>query len=252
MSNPPGAMPDIIWLDSTGSTNAEAHALHAQGRRSPVWVAAAEQTAGRGRDGRDWVSKTGNLYASLLWPVPGVPLARLAGLSLVAGLAVADAFVAAGPSAAVELKWPNDVLIGGRKAAGILIETAGQGADLAAIIGCGLNLAHHPDGTRWPATHLAAHRRPVDPRDMLSLLAASMEFRLEQWDGGGDFASIRKDWQSRALGVGTRIRLPDGATGRFRGLAASGALEMERDDGSVVVHHAGDVDWLDARPQEGA
>jgi len=244
-------MPDIIWLDTTGSTNAEAQALHAQGRRTPVWVAAGEQTAGRGRQGRDWVSKPGNLYASLLWPVPGVPLDRLSSLSLVAGLAVADAFVAAGPNAPVELKWPNDVLIGGRKAAGILVETTGQGEGLAAIIGCGLNLAHHPQGTRWPATHLAAHRRPVDPRDMLSLLAASMEVRLELWDEGRGFAAALADWQSRAMGAGTRIRLPDGATGRFRGLAGSGALEMERDDGSLVVHHAGDVDWLDARPQEG-
>ena len=252
MSEPAGAMPDIIWLDTTGSTNAEAQALHAQGRHTPVWVAAGEQTAGRGRDGRDWVSKPGNLYASLLWPAGDVPLARLAGLSLVAGLAVADAFVAAGPNAAIELKWPNDVLVGGRKAAGILIETTGQGKDLAAIIGCGLNLAHHPVGTRWPATHLAAHRRPVDPRDMLGLLAASMEVRLEQWDEGRGFASICEDWQSRAMGVGSRIRLPDGATGRFRGIATSGALEMERDGGPVVVHHAGDVDWLDARPQEGA
>jgi BirA family biotin operon repressor/biotin-[acetyl-CoA-carboxylase] ligase len=244
-------MPDIIWLDTTGSTNAEAQALHAQGRRTPVWVAAGEQTAGRGRQGRDWVSKPGNLYASLLWPVPGVPLDRLSSLSLVAGLAVADAFVAAGPNAPVELKWPNDVLIGGRKAAGILVETTGQGEGLAAIMGCGLNLAHHPQGTRWPATHLATHRRPVDPRDMLSLLAASMEVRLELWDEGRGFAAALADWQSRAMGAGTRIRLPDGATGRFRGLAGSGALEMERDDGSLVVHHAGDVDWLDARPQEG-
>ncbi len=244
-------MPDIIWLDTTGSTNAEAQALHAQGRRTPVWVAAGEQTAGRGRQGRDWVSKPGNLYASLLWPVPDVPLDRLSSLSLVAGLAVADAFVAAGPNAPVELKWPNDVLIGGHKAAGILVESTGQGEGLAAIIGCGLNLAHHPEGTRWPATHLAAYRRAVDPRDMLSLLAASMEVRLELWDRGRGVAAALAGWQSRALGVGTRIRLPDGATGRFRGLAASGALEMERDDDSLVVHHAGDVEWLDARPQEG-
>jgi BirA family biotin operon repressor/biotin-[acetyl-CoA-carboxylase] ligase len=246
-----GGMPEIIWHDSVGSTNAEALALYANGQRSPVWVAAGEQTAGRGREGRAWVSTPGNLYASLLWPVANVPVERLTGLSLVAGLAVADAFVAAGPNAAIRLKWPNDVLIGGRKAAGILIETTGQPGDLAAIIGCGLNLAHHPDGTRWPATHLAAHRRPVDPRDMLGLLAASMEVRLEQWDQGRGFASIRDDWQTRALGLGTRISLATGETGRFSGLSPTGALEMERDDGSHVVHHAGDVEWLDARPEEG-
>lgn len=251
MSYEVGGMPEIIWHDSVGSTNAEALALYGNGRRSPVWVAAGEQTAGRGREGRAWVSTPGNLYASLLWPVSNVPVDRLAGLSLVAGLAVADAFVAAGPDAAIQLKWPNDVLIGGCKAAGILIETTGQPGELAAIIGCGLNLAHHPENTRWPATHLAAHRRPVDPRDMLGLLVASMEVRLEQWDASSGFASICEDWQSRALGRGSRIRLGSGETGRFRGLSYSGALELERDDGSVVVHHAGDVEWRDARPEEG-
>ena len=239
-----------MWAETTGSTNADALALFMQGCRTPVWVVAGEQTAGRGRQGRDWVSKPGNLYASLLWPVAGVSLYKLACLSHVAGLAVADAFVAAGVNAPVELKWPNDVLIDRRKAAGILIETTGQPGDFAAIVGCGLNLAHHPEDTRWPATHVAAHRRAVDPRDMLGLLAASMEVRLEQWDEGRGVATILADWQARAMGQGTRVRLPGGETGRFQGLDPRGALQVERDDATLVVHHAGDVDWLEARPED--
>ena len=247
MTGPAGDAPDIIWHDSVGSTNAEAAGLNASGRRGPVWVAAGEQIAGRGRQGRDWVSTPGNLYASLLQPVPDVPLDRLASLSLVAGLALADSVVAAGISAPVQLKWPNDVLVAGRKTAGILIETVGQGASLAAIIGCGLNLAHHPQGTRWPATHLAEHRRAIDPRDMLRLLAAAMDVRIEQWDAGAGLAGITQDWTSRAMGVGTRVQIANGAAGVFRGLAPSGALLVETDDGDTLLHHAGDIDWIEAR-----
>lgn len=243
-------MPDVIWLDSIGSTNAEALRLCAAGRRGPLWVAAGKQTAGRGRQGRHWVSKPGNLYASLLWPVAVVPIDRLASLSLMAGLAVTDAFVAAGVNAPVELKWPNDVLISQRKAAGILVETSSQHDTAVAVIGCGLNLAHHPDATRWPATHLAQHHRPVDPQDMLSLLAASMQVRLEHWDTGTGLGLIIDDWTSRALGLGTRIRLSEGGQGVFSGLTPTGALQMERNDGALVVHHAGDVEWLDVTPAE--
>jgi hypothetical protein len=95
-------------------------------------------------------------------------------------------------SAPVSLKWPNDVLVDAHKAAGILIETTGHGNGLAAIIGCGVNLAHHPQDTRWPATHLGAHRRPVDPAHMLTLLAACMETRLEQWNCGAGQQAIMK------------------------------------------------------------
>lgn len=241
-----GGPPDIIRLESVGSTNAEALKLHGEGRKSPVWITAAEQTAGRGRQDRQWVSPPGNLYASLLLPLPGAPLVGLSCLSLVAGLAVADSFIAAGISAPVTLKWPNDVLIGGRKAAGILIETTGQGATLAAIIGCGVNLAHHPQDTRWPATHIAAHRRPVEPADMLTLLVASMENRLEQWDAGAGQASIIADWTQRAFGLGTRVRLASGCEGIFRGLVPSGALRVQQDDGEDFLHLAGDVDWIEA------
>ena len=247
MTGPAGDGPDIIWHDSVGSTNAEAAGLHEKGHRTPVWIAAGEQTAGRGRQGRDWVSTPGNLYASLLLPVPGVPLDRLSSLSLVAGLALADSVAAAGISAPVQIKWPNDVLVAGRKTAGILIETIGQGESLAAIIGCGLNLAHHPQGTRWPATHLGEHRRAIDPQDMLRLLAASMDVRIEQWDAASGLASITADWSARALGLGTRVAIAGGGSGLFRGLAPSGALRVETDDGQTLLHHAGDIDWIEAR-----
>jgi BirA family biotin operon repressor/biotin-[acetyl-CoA-carboxylase] ligase len=246
VSEAAGGQPDIIWLDSVGSTNAEAAKLLGEGRSQPVWVTAGEQTAGRGRQDRNWSSPPGNLYASLLLPLPGVALEQVSCLSLVGGLAVADSFVAAGISAPVSLKWPNDVLVDAHKAAGILIETTGHGDGLAAIIGCGVNLAHHPQDTRWPATHLGAHRRPVDPAHMLTLLAACMETRLEQWNCGAGQQAIMADWTQRAFGIGTRVRLHGGQEGVFCGLAASGALRVQLDDGDEVLHHAGDVEWSEA------
>jgi BirA family biotin operon repressor/biotin-[acetyl-CoA-carboxylase] ligase len=241
-----GNLPDIEWHDTVGSTNAVAQERFASGLSQPLWIAAGEQTQGRGRLGREWVSKPGgNLYASLLWPV-SVPLDVLPSLSLVAGLAVHDAFVATEVARPVQLKWPNDVLLAGCKISGILIETSGAAHGLAAIIGCGLNLAHHPDNTRWPATDLAAHGISIEPTAMLEHLRASMRRRLQQWDGASGLTSIQQDWMAAAMGRGERIRVEGGRHGVFTGLGGNGALEMTLDDGSIWLHHAGDVEWLEA------
>ena len=246
MTGSPGVPADIIWHDSVGSTNDEAHARVAGGELQPVWIAAAEQTRGKGRLGRHWVSRPGNLYASLIWPSGAEPK-RLASLSLVAGLAVRDAIVQAGVPAPVQLKWPNDVLVAGSKVSGILIETTTWTDRTVAIIGCGINLVHHPDDTRWPATDLAAGGVEIEARDMMELLRASMEVRLKQWAEGAGLAGIQDDWMDAALGRGGRICIEGGKHGVFTGLSDGGALQLTLDDGSLWTHHAGDVDWLEQR-----
>ncbi len=239
-----GAQPDIVWKDSVGSTNDEAHA-HVIGQNlEPVWIAAAEQTRGKGRLGRHWVSRPGNLYASLVW-YSDAELQRLASLSLVAGLAVRDAFLATGVAGPVQLKWPNDVLVGGRKISGVLIETTGPAGSHAAIIGCGLNLAHHPSDTRWPATNLAACGIEVEPRDMLDKLRRTMHARLAQWSNGAGLSGIQDDWMSVAMGRDRRISVQGGKQGKFTGLSEQGALVLTLDDGSIYQHHAGDVEWME-------
>lgn len=240
------SLPAITWFDSVGSTNVEAHEHFDKGETSSVWIAAGEQTQGRGRLGRDWVSRPGNLYASLLLPVQA-PLTVLPSLSLVAGLGVRDAILATGVKSAVELKWPNDVLLGGRKTSGVLIETASQANRLAAIIGCGLNLSHHPDNTRWPATHLGEHAISVAPETMLTHLATAMAARLTQWNNGMGLASIRDDWMAAAMGGGTMVVLDDGTRGRFDGLHGNGALTVRQQDGTVKHFHAGDVQWVEVQ-----
>lgn len=246
MNGTTGALPDIIWYDSVGSTNDEAQARIAADKLDPVWIAAACQTRGKGRLGRHWVSEPGNLYASLIWPT-NAALKRLASLSLVAGLAVRDAVILAGVGGQVQLKWPNDVLVDGRKVTGILIETTSRTGSHIAIIGCGLNLAHHPSDTRWPATNLAACNIAIEPREMLEKLRAAMHARLGQWADGAGLSGIHDDWMNAALGRGSRILVEGGKQGVFSGLSDDGALELTLDDGSLWTHHAGDVDWLAQR-----
>ena len=122
------------------STNEEAKRLARKGERGPLWITALRQTAGRGRHGREWVSKDGNLFATLLMAVAQRNSSQIA---FIAGIASADLCARYVPRETVKLKWPNDVLIGGRKAAGVLVE---QATDRLVAAGIGIDLAHCPAG----------------------------------------------------------------------------------------------------------
>ncbi len=234
----------LIACDRIGSTSAEALALARAGERGPLWVTAQSQTAGRGRRGRVWVSEPGNLYATLLLTDPSAP-ERAAELSFVAALAVHDALAecasALGP--ALALKWPNDVLCGPAKIAGILVEGEGTGP-LAVAVGIGVNCAHHPRGTDYLATDLAAAGALVRPDDLFRALSAAMLLRLRQWDRGDGFAATRADWLKRAAGRGgdIRVRLAEREmTGRFETLDERGRLIVRLPDGTAEAVTAGEV-----------
>ena len=149
-----------LVLPTVDSTNAEAQRL-APSVTGPVWILAGEQTAGRGRRARPWVSPRGNFYGTLLMqPRDGADVVALR--SFAAALALREAFVAVtGLPDAFRLKWPNDVLLNGGKVAGILLETAGAGQGVGHLaIGVGVNLIGAPDpsaveagaaGLAWPA-----------------------------------------------------------------------------------------------------
>jgi BirA family biotin operon repressor/biotin-[acetyl-CoA-carboxylase] ligase len=231
----------LIILDTIGSTNEEALRLARAGERAPLWITAQRQTAGRGRRGRNWVSEPGNLYASLLLADPSTP-DRFPELSFVAALALHDAVTARIPGLAgcVALKWPNDLLIDRNKFAGILIE--GEGATV--VIGMGVNCVHHPDGTEYPATDLAAAGVRATPESLFGHLSAAMVARLAQWDRGAGFAAIRTDWLARAAGVGkpVRVKTADGElAGLFEGMDASGRLVLRLPDETMRAVTAGDV-----------
>jgi BirA family biotin operon repressor/biotin-[acetyl-CoA-carboxylase] ligase len=231
--------------DIVGSTNEEALARARRGEVGPLWIVARRQTAGRGRRGRAWVSAEGNLYATLLISDPSAP-DRAAELSFVAALALIDAVgaVAAPLVARLALKWPNDLLLDGAKLAGILVEGETVDRRLAVAIGFGVNCAHHPSGTAYPAASLAGAGLDVAPDHLLRALSGTMLARLTQWQGGGGFAAVRQDWLDRAAGRGQEIRVTSGAEqwfGRFDGLDHAGRLLLRGRDGVVRTISAADV-----------
>lgn len=184
------------------------------------------------------MSEAGNFYGSTLVRLrPADPPPPT--LALVAGVAVEEA-VAAHGGTALALKWPNDLLLDGAKIAGILLERAGD----AVVIGCGVNLAHHPSLAERPTTSLADHGATVDPAVFAETLAESFARWLARWRGEG-LAPIRQRWLERAHPVGTALtaRLPDGTSvdGLFDGLDSQGALILRLADGGRHVMHAGDV-----------
>jgi BirA family transcriptional regulator, biotin operon repressor / biotin---[acetyl-CoA-carboxylase] ligase len=204
-----------------------------------VWLRADRQTAGKGRQGRAWESPPGNLFASTLIRLRSTDPTP-ATLALVAAVALEEAVRVFLPSGAM-LKWPNDLLIGGAKLSGILLERVGD----AVIIGFGVNLAHHPDGLERPVTSLAGQGiEPPDPQLFAETLAESLERWVARWRGEG-LAPVRDRWLARAHRAGTALtaRLADGSAmdGLFGGLDRDGALILRLADGTSHVIHAADV-----------
>jgi BirA family biotin operon repressor/biotin-[acetyl-CoA-carboxylase] ligase len=233
----------VVVLDVVDSTNAEALRRAGVRERGPLWIVAREQTAGRGRRGRAWTSPAGNLHATLLLLDPSPP-AVAPQLAFVAGLALCDAVAAVAPSLAsrLALKWPNDLLCGGRKIAGILVE--GEGDPVAVAVGIGVNCRHHPDSAEFPATDIAAEGADVSTDALFEHVAGAMERRLDQWNRGSGFAGVRAAWLERAAGIGepVRVRLSGRETaGRFETIDDSGRLMLRTGPGDLEAIAAGDV-----------
>ena len=231
----------VVLLDRVDSTNAEALRRVRAGERGPLWLAAAEQTAGRGRRGRFWASPRGNLHATLLLVDPS-PAAVAPQLAFVAGLAVHDACVTIAPGLDLSLKWPNDMLCGGAKIAGILIE--GEGDPVTVAIGIGVNCCHHPSDVDRPATDFAEQGAMVSAAEVLQAVSCTMAARLVQWDRGAGFSAIRAGWLERASGIGTeiRVRLAEReTTGHFEAIDEAGRLILRLADGRCERIAAGEV-----------
>ncbi|WOF73703.1 biotin--[acetyl-CoA-carboxylase] ligase [Parvibaculaceae bacterium PLY_AMNH_Bact1] len=231
------------------STNEEAKRLAASGVSGPVWIVADTQTAGRGRRGRAWTSPIGNLMCTLLLR-PGCGPAEAGELSFVAGLALHDAasqLLSDEVSSKVSLKWPNDLLIDGKKASGILLESESAGGLEVSwlAIGIGLNLVHFPNDTPYPATSLQAESGVVySVGYALTALAAAFDKWYATWQQPGGFNAIREAWLKSARGVGQKItvRLADETlVGTFEGLSEDGALQLRLPSGARQQIAAGDV-----------
>ena len=225
----------IRIVERTGSTNSDliADAAAVEGD----WLVALDQTAGRGRQGRQWASAEGNFFGSALVSLrESDPPA--ATLSLVAALALADAIDAAVASQPLMLKWPNDLLLNGKKVAGILLERSGN----RVAVGFGVNLASAPSLGDREASNLG---RVITPQAFGPLLAGCFARMLERWRSAETSALVRA-WEQRAHLPGTRLSVHvsgnETISGRFAGLEADGALRLKLDDGRIEIIRAGDVD----------
>lgn len=226
-------------FDEIDGTNAEA--LRAGAKDGHVFLA-DRQTAGRGRQGREWISPQGNLFATICVtpPVTRNP----AQLAFVAGLAVLDALSEAAPGADFSLKWPNDILASGRKLSGILIEAGEHGY----AIGIGINIVASPpdSAVRFPATNLktvSGHSAVPAAGDLLAAICRHFSVWFDRWAADG-FEPLRAVWLASAHGMGDTIAASTGSgriEGRFNGLDADGALVVEDSGGELRIITAGDV-----------
>lgn len=227
---------DLVTRGRVASTNESLRKLADKGAPEGTILVAKSQSAGRGRYGRTWQSPPGNLYLSLLLR-PDCPPMQALQLGFVAGVALGDALAAVVPvSVPVQHKWPNDILLGGRKAAGILLEsgtTGGAKLDWL-VVGMGVNVASAPRDMAFPATALADHGCTPDPSDLIAPVAHAFSRWIERWREDG-FAPVRAAWYQRAYrrGQPVQVRFEGGAkSGRFVGLDEDGAMLLQTKGGT--------------------
>lgn len=236
MLPPPFRLEQRAKIDST---NDEARRLAAAGFGHGTVVSAVEQSAGRGRRGRAWMSPPGNLHCSILLD-RGPDPAAAPQLTFVAAIALRDALADLALIPDFRVKWPNDVLCAGAKIAGMLLEQAG---DLI-ILGVGVNVVAHPDQALYPATSLAKTGSGAEALDVLTAFCERLGHWYGIWRAEG-FAPIREAWLEVAVGLGQPVtaRLADESVleGRFSGLAPDGALEMADENNHIRRILAGDV-----------
>lgn len=223
----------------TDSTNSRAMAAAQDDAHGQVYVA-EQQTSGRGRRGRAWISPfAANLYLSLVWRFAG-GAAAISGLSLAVGVACARALARCGLQG-LSLKWPNDLLLEGRKLGGILLEMTGDAAGpCQVIVGVGVNVAMPPQASAidQPWTDLAQAGLRVRRSELVALLLNELVALLDDFAGRG-FAGVRAEWEAMDAFRGQPVALLAGSAERrgiARGVDDSGALLLETDRGLEAVH----------------
>ena len=232
-------------LGAVASTNLSAMERAEAGDPGLLWVTADEQTGGRARRGRNWISERGNLYASLLLVDPA-PLAALSSLPLAAAVAAHGAIsrVMAGHGAEVAIKWPNDVLIDRRKVCGILLEARRlANGRFAVVIGIGINVGFSPEDTPYPVARLADYVAGADSDVLFAHLFEIMADELSIWDGGRDLGRTVSRWRAAACGINERITINlarEQVSGLFAGIDDAGMLKLETEEGTRTFA-AGDV-----------
>lgn len=221
----------VLVLDSIDSTNAEALRAIERLQEAPFLVLAERQTAGRGRRGRKWVSPFAeNVYFSLVLRIEG-GMRQLEGLSLVVGLAVMQTLRELGISEA-GLKWPNDVLVGQKKIAGILLELVGDPADVChVVLGVGINVNMQMAGEidqQWTSMRLESGQ-VFDRNRLVAMLGTMLQKYLARHQSEG-FSAIQAEWEQNHLWQGRAVSLIAGVNqidGEVLGIDSQGALRLK-------------------------
>ncbi len=256
-----------FWrFDQLESTSKTAKDLFGRNQlKLPAIIFARTQTAGYGRQGRDWQQGAGNLAISYVLDMDASPmeagaLAMLSSLAVLDGLTAiwhdaATAAKAPAPAPHLQLKWPNDVLIDGKKCAGILVEPvaraarSGHPSQSAVVIGIGINIASHPQDCSFAATDLATATglTTVTPAIVAAYLTDALAMLWQQWHGAAtqaDQAALRQRWLSYGWGLGQPVTLLQGVSnidGIFEAVADDGRLQLRLTDGRVQLFSSGEV-----------
>lgn len=240
----------LVAFAAVGSTNDEAKRFAVAGAGEGLIVSAEEQLAGRGRLGRNWASPPGNLYASFVLR-PAVPVRRAAEIAFLAAVAAHDMVHTIAPGRDARCKWPNDLLVDGRKIAGLLAEAAARpnGDTDFVVLGCGVNVAQHPAESRWPATSFAALGVRASTDDVLAALAAALARWLTVWRKDG-FEAIRTAWSQRSFEIGRPMALDLGQAkiaGGFAGIDSGGGLLLDLAGGRRETISYGEITSVEPR-----
>ncbi len=238
------ALTAINWVEETGSTNADMVASIRAGETATegAWHVARRQSAGKGRQGREWHDGLGNFMGSTVVAIrKGDPVPP--SLSFVAALAVGQAIdMTLEGACRPKLKWPNDVLLDGRKVSGILLEMVGGHV----VVGIGVNLASAPQLVHRQTAALSDHRRAPDPKAFAETLADVFARYLNAWRSEG-LAPVLKGFLHNSdhyTGAPITVHDTDGSSieGTFYGLEQDdGALRLRLADGAERVIRAGDI-----------
>lgn len=235
----------IETVAEIGSTNAALLARLGAGEDSPEgdWLVADRQSAGRGRAGRSWFDGFGNFMGSTVAHLrSGDPLPQT--LALVAGIAAHKAVLALAPGLGdCQLKWPNDLLVGNAKLAGILLERQGD----AVVVGIGVNLAQAPQLADRATASLAGLGHAVERDAFAEALAQEWQWALTRWHCD-EWSALRQEWMARAHRPGTLISVNDSEhgllMGAFAGIDDNGVALLRLADGATRAIHAGDIDLV--------
>lgn len=232
-------------LEETSSTNTLCMEYALAGEPGDLWITAETQLKAKGSRGRHWQCQKGNLFASLLLTDP-CDKSRLSDLTFIAAISVREAIEEySHHQNAIQVKWPNDVMLNGRKCSGILLESVHQQDMASVVIGIGVNCQHFPGETLHQATSLFAEGVEVSSNAFFLNLSRKMAGNIALWNNGENFPAIRQKWLDHAyrLGETISVHMPgqDAQEGYFASIDDNGYMLLELFDGTVKQISTADI-----------